>query len=385
MADEYIPLDARVTEALGHLMGDDVDVERAKGLLLAVVQDQPANATLRENVIVNPTPDQIVAAVRTAKSLAEAEGFVFVPVQEWDDAAKTRGIRVIVRAAWMLAQQFPQAKIGLEHYGGASGADFNGDRFSPDIILVGDGGPGSVSYDVLVAAAEPAAQLGAAVAPGDWRAPINPVLLPPVMGQQGIPDAEVDRMLALLSVRRAGYGPTMTNEECIELLDDVAFRLGSWGVLSKPQGNNARRRDGVLCSVDFIVYRPTVTGMDVLASAGGGGPSTPNEGDMEPFTLDRFVPAIGLADGPGGPIDPPPPPVDPTVLDLLHRIDRKTDDLLKLHNDLIVAIGNALVESGQHIAEEIARVEKKLDRGYLGTARLPVFGTITFDLRPKPE
>lgn len=134
----------------------------------------------QEPTTLKPTPQQIQHAVATAKQQTEAEGFAFPIIQSWDEPAKVRAMRVMVRATWALAQQFPQAEIGLEHYGGDSGAEFLGDKYSPDIIAVGKGGAGSVTYDVLVAGATPAAQLGAAVNPADWRPVINPSKLPPV-------------------------------------------------------------------------------------------------------------------------------------------------------------------------------------------------------------
>lgn len=158
----------------------------------------------------------------------------------------------------------------------------------------------------------------------DISSPTVPLGLPHDPGPTPDPDPDPepepepipmpDSLLAALQAERAKYGPGMTNDECVALLDAVAARHAGWGLLSKSSGNNGRRRDGALCSVDHLVYKPLLRGVDCLSDAGAGGPSTPTWNDdpnsWEAFPVERFIAPLGGAE----PVpDPDPEPVpDPT-------------------------------------------------------------------------
>ena len=121
----------------------------------------------------------------------------------------------------------------------------------------------------------------------------------------------MENLLSDVTAERAKYGATMTNDECVALLNAVAWknRDGGWGLGRKTSGNRGRRSDGVECTVDGLVHRATMTFVDALRDAGG-----------------RSEPAWQVADNPSNrpwvaPIDsdrrddvlpppPPPPPVD---------------------------------------------------------------------------
>ena len=93
----------------------------------------------------------------------------------------------------------------------------------------------------------------------------------------------MDSLLADLQRERQQFGPTMTNDECVALIDAVLWKNRGHGFKQpeKPgSGNNGRRRDGKLCSVDGIVLSnpgqpDDRTFIDALKDAGGGGKSIP--------------------------------------------------------------------------------------------------------------
>lgn len=81
---------------------------------------------------------------------------------------------------------------------------------------------------------------------------------------------------------REKYGTVMSETECVNLLNSVAWRHRHerWGLSGKTFGNRAQRYDGVECSVDVLQQRPEHPRhdwegvmVDVLRSAGAG--STP--------------------------------------------------------------------------------------------------------------
>lgn len=92
-----------------------------------------------------------------------------------------------------------------------------------------------------------------------------------------VPDLYTDIVAA-----RAAYGATMTADECVALLNTVAFQNQSdgFGLLHKPGGNHGSQpHTGIPCSVDLIYHLPTNTLWDALFDAGhntaGPGPSKP--------------------------------------------------------------------------------------------------------------
>ena len=222
--------------------------------------------------------------------------------------------------------------------------------------------------------------------------PPTPDPEPPPTGDDdmAIPDSELDRAFDALTLLRAQYPAGMSNDECVDMINRAAWLLTAtghpWGLLSKPGGNNGRRSDGELCSVDFLVHVPTRTGFDCLREAGAGGPSTPVLGEQETFELGRIVLALKPAGTGNPPPDPPPtdpPPTEPPpsgdMLATLNEVNRKCTDLLKLHNDLVLGISNLIIEVGKHMTA----IEEQQKKGYRGTARVPVLGTVSFDLTPK--
>lgn len=131
-------------------------------------------------------------------------------------------------------------------------------------------------------------------------------------------------LLPLLQQERAKYPGRINNDQCVALLNAVAWRAHheghgeGWGLLRKDAGNHGVRRDGTRCSVDWLVHLPSGTGGDVLIGAGDGDsvPTWPNP--LEPFDTARFVPPIHPDSTPVP--DPPTPVPQPPSDDLAQRV-----------------------------------------------------------------
>jgi hypothetical protein len=125
----------------------------------------------------------------------------------------------------------------------------------------------------------------------------------------------MESLLPDVIAERAKYGATMTNDECVALLNAVAWknRGEGWGLGKKTSGNRGRRRDGVECTVDGLVHRDTMTFVDALKDAGGRSepawqvaPNPSNRPWVAP--LDPDPSSAGIT------APPPPPAADLTEL-----------------------------------------------------------------------
>lgn len=74
---------------------------------------------------------------------------------------------------------------------------------------------------------------------------------------------------------RAKYGATMTDDQCAELMNTVAWihRAEGWGLNSKTSGTHGVRYDGQGVAHDVLHHQPTNDMYDVLV--GAGAQSTP--------------------------------------------------------------------------------------------------------------
>jgi hypothetical protein len=124
----------------------------------------------------------------------------------------------------------------------------------------------------------------------------------------------MESLLPDVTAERAKFGRTMTNDECVALLNAVAWknRDEGWGLGKKTSGNRGRRSDGVECTVDGLVHRNTMTFVDALKDAGGKSepawqvaPNPSNRPWVAP--IDPAGSSAGLA---------PPPPRPPPRIDL---------------------------------------------------------------------
>jgi hypothetical protein len=111
-----------------------------------------------------------------------------------------------------------------------------------------------------------------------------------------------------LRAERAKYGATMTDDQCAELINAVAWknRADGWGVNSKRSGKHGRRYDGELIAHDILHHKPTDHIYDVLIAAGER--SEPTFGDLGPNPNAGRPWVAPIAPQGTGPVDPPPPP-----------------------------------------------------------------------------
>jgi hypothetical protein len=156
---------------------------------------------------------------------------------------------------------------------------------------------------------------------------------------------------------RAQYGPTLTDEQCGLLTNEVAWILAqadpAWGVSAKPQGKAARLPNGTLIAHDILHYRTTNTLIDILQAAGAESrpqwAEVPYHGDP---TGRPWMPATNPATWAGGaPAPAPGPTPSPTpagpslaVLEALVQTLAQRVDLLA-HNSTETAEGVQRLEA----------------------------------------
>lgn len=117
-----------------------------------------------------------------------------------------------------------------------------------------------------------------------------------------------------LQIERAKYGTPMTNEQCVEMLNTVAWihRAEGWGLSGKTSGTRARRYDGVEVAHDILHHLPTNDLYDVLEAAPTvARPIFNNVG--KPFPGRPFIAPIEPKSGSSHPVPTPTPSPGPTV------------------------------------------------------------------------
>jgi len=151
----------------------------------------------------------------------------------------------------------------------------------------------------------------------------------------------MDSLLADLQHERQHFGPTMTNDECVALINAVLWKNRGRGFKQpeKPgSGNNGRRRDGKLCSVDGIVFSnpgqpDDRTFIDAIKDAGGGGTSIPAWQVRRIGSVASDGHTIGPWTGPMlEPIEPVPPNQDSEKLRA--EVDQLRSEVTLLRSDL---------------------------------------------------
>ncbi|HMN09323.1 MAG TPA: hypothetical protein PKC83_11105 [Gemmatimonadaceae bacterium] len=129
------------------------------------------------------------------------------------------------------------------------------------------------------------------------------------------PERPVDMsMLDTLNALRAAYGPTLTDDQCVELLNAAAWqhRAEGYGLSKKTSGTRGRRHDGQECCHDVLMLRDG-TYWDCLSGAGAA--STPVWGQPSGTITDPargWVAPIAPTQGEVPSPVPVPPPVVPT-------------------------------------------------------------------------
>jgi hypothetical protein len=109
-----------------------------------------------------------------------------------------------------------------------------------------------------------------------------------------------------VAAARAKYPTPMSAAQQAAVVNEVAWkhRAEGWAVLGKPGGNNCPQpRTGAPLSCDFLVYKPTLSGFDVLSDAEGAG-RVQWDGPKPGVAASQVVEAVE----PEGAVEPPPPP-----------------------------------------------------------------------------
>jgi hypothetical protein len=109
-----------------------------------------------------------------------------------------------------------------------------------------------------------------------------------------------------VAAARAKYGTPMSSAQQAAVVNEVAWkhRAEGWAVLGKPGGNNCPQpRTGTPLSCDFLVYKPSLSGFDVLSDAEGAG-RVQWDGPKPGVASSQVVEAVE----PEGAVEPPPPP-----------------------------------------------------------------------------
>jgi hypothetical protein len=173
-------------------------------------------------------------------------------------------------------------------------------------------------------------------------------------------------LVSELEAERKKYGDTMTNDQCVALLNAVLWNDPRKGyrLAEKTSGNNGRRSDGRECSVDGIVWvgpdSNNRTFIDVIRDAGGVsmpmwkvhaiGTTSPSGNIHKPHSgplLEAIAPVSTQPEvskpepepvpEPPRPDPPKPTTTDPTMAGLL-ALTREVETLSDAHKALVVKV-----------------------------------------------
>lgn len=158
-------------------------------------------------------------------------------------------------------------------------------------------------------------------------------------------------LLATVGKVRATYGTPMTDDECVELCNTVAWehRADGWGLSQKLGGIRGLRRDGASCAHDILHHLPTNQLFDVLAGAPLAAtpvwqPKGAPQGDDRIWVAP--IPPAGVPVAPVAPQPVNPTPSGPTlgeVLDAVQALNARLD--LLAHNSTLTAQGVQRLEA----------------------------------------
>jgi hypothetical protein len=179
-----------------------------------------------------------------------------------------------------------------------------------------------------------------------------------------------ESLLTTVQAVRAKYGAAPSNDECAEIVNEVAWlhRADGWGVSSKPNGANGRQpTTGKPIARDIVHYRPTNEIFDCLVAAGDGGPASPAwqaVGVMTDPTRPWLAPAEpdDIVVDPDPDPDPEPDPVVALILAKLEKIDAKIQTLAvaQRQEELCNLTADRIATSTNAILSALAGVKCKL-------------------------
>lgn len=214
-------------------------------------------------------------------------------------------------------------------------------------------------------------------------------------------ETEKTAMRMVLQEEFAKYPRPHAPATTAKILNDAALRRPGWVLLGKKGGNRCPLSDGRDISCDFIVWRQTVRGWDVIGSVGSPDSSIsgPNSGPGEDMTGaiangSRTLESPVGTTPPNPPVDPP-PTFDPTPL--LNRISALEAQNSVLQNELniVKATAQSLAQANQEQAAgleaalaRIFKLEQKPWPNLLCSGRtifgLPVSCKVVPDVNPEP-
>jgi hypothetical protein len=163
-----------------------------------------------------------------------------------------------------------------------------------------------------------------------------------------------------LQQERQKYGATMNDDECVELINAVAWkhRADGWGLSGKTFGKHGVRHDGEQVAHDVLHHRPTNKIWDVLGAAGAQstpprsagdlGPGGPPPGSNRPWVAPvapRGAPEPQPQPQPQ-PTPQPPPPVDLSGIEARLAVqERQIETILRLLESLEPDVRKAAFEA----------------------------------------
>lgn len=214
-------------------------------------------------------------------------------------------------------------------------------------------------------------------------------------------ETEKSAMRAVLAEEFAKYPRPHSAETTGRILNDAAKRRGGWVLLGKKGGNRCPMPDGRSISCDFLVWKQTVRGFDVISDVGSAtsnvtGPNGAGEDMTEAIANgSRTLENPTGVTPPPGPVDPPPSTFDPTPL--LNRIAALEAQASVLQNELHLAQASmqSLAQANAEQAAALSAAEQRIfkleqkpwpalkcsGRAIFG---LPITCTVVPDVNPEP-
>ena len=175
---------------------------------------------------------------------------------------------------------------------------------------------------------------------------------------------EPANLLPLIRMELAKYTFPMTDDQCVELCNAVAYKAGGgWGLSRKVGGTRGKRYDGQECAHDILHHLPSNLLFDILVDAPEHPkPAWQNQG--VPQSPDRTWVAPILPKAELAPAPPPTPSSGPTLADVVAKLDVLNANIrLLAHNSTLTAEG-------------VQRLEAALDAGIPLRLRAKVIGDI---------
>lgn len=188
-----------------------------------------------------------------------------------------------------------------------------------------------------------------------------------------------ESLLPTLQALRQDYPTPMSHEHRGSLLNHAAWlhRNDGWGLLRKEGGNRCPTPGGVDVSCDYLVYRPTMQGFDVLFDE-----NTPvwNQGDNFAKESHRWVAPVPPAGHAPAPVPAPTPTPVPTPDPDPEPIP--TVDLSPVLNqgEVILAEVRAMRAELQEFRKAVGSWRKELLE-FLGTKVAPIVGALLAGLK----